>query len=105
MLAHSFAIDRLARHVSRGDTPAWMPRAPRVTLHKGLLADVDLGRSTVQFAFNDPSGLVLPGVRFLQAYSDTNPPRTGDVVWAQHFGTDLMVIGRHVVPTSTVVLP
>lgn len=103
-MASSNSIDRLARHVKRTDQPAWLPRTPRVSLHQGVLADVDLGRNTVQFAFNDPSGLILPGVRYLQAYSDTNQPRAGDVVWAQHFGTDLMILGRHVVPTSTVTL-
>lgn len=101
----SFAIDRLARHVKRADQPAWLPRAPQVTLHQGVLSAVDLGRNTVQFQFNDPSGLVLPGVRYLQAYSPSNPPQAGDVVWAHHFGTDFLVLGQHVVPTSTVVLP
>lgn len=101
-MASSVSIDRLARHVRRSDSPAWLPRAPQVTLHQGVLDDVDPGRNVVNFAFNDPSGLILPGVRYLQAYSATNLPQAGDVVWAQHFGTDLMILGRHVVPDATV---
>lgn len=101
----SFAADRLARHVRRPDTPSRVPRAPRVTLHQGVLAGVDVGRGVVNFAFNDPSGLILPGVRYLQAYSADRPPEAGDVVWAQHFGTDLVILGRHVVPDSVITIP
>lgn len=104
-MASSDSIARLARHVKRTDAPAWLPRAPRISLHQGVLADVDLGRNTVHFEFNDPSGLILPGVRYLQAYSDTHQPRVGDVVWAQHFGTDVLILGRHVVPTEAVIVP
>lgn len=68
----------------------------------GTLAAVDNTTNTVHFAFNDPSGLVLPGVRVLQAYSATNPPSVGDTVWMHHNGTDVMILGLHVVPTSTV---
>lgn len=104
-MASSVSIDRLARHVRRGDLPAWLPRAPQVTMHQGTLDSVDIGRGVAAFGFNDPSGLVVPSVRYLQAYSDTRPPEAGDVVWAQHFGTDLVILGRHVVPDATVIIP
>ncbi|HEY2088692.1 MAG TPA: hypothetical protein VGH54_22055 [Mycobacterium sp.] len=64
---------------------------------------VDLFNGIVSFQFNDPSGLVLPGVRFMQSYSATNHPAVGHVVWAQHFGTDLIVLGQHHVPNNIVI--
>jgi hypothetical protein len=102
-VASSSAIDRLARSVKRGGTPAWLPRAPQMTLHQGWLDRVDLFKGIVDFQFNDPSGLLLPAVRYVQAYSAENPPQVGDVVWAQHYGTDFMILGRHVVPDDVVI--
>lgn len=97
------ARDRLARAVrGRGDSP-WTPRQPQLSMHQGVLSNVDLGRGVVDFEFPDPSGLVVPQVRYLQSYSDTNPPTAGDVVWAGHFGSDLVILGRHYIPTGTIV--
>lgn len=105
-MASEASIARLARRVSRTDSsPAWVPRTPHLTLHQGTLSTVDVGTNTAHFAFNDPSGLVVPGVRYLQAYSPTNPPQAGDIVWAQHYGTDMLILGQHIVPNSTVILP
>jgi hypothetical protein len=93
----------LARNIKRGGaSTAWVPRAPQVTLHMGTVGAVDLFSGIVDFEFNDPSGLVLPGVRFMQAYSAADPPAVGHTVWAQHFGTDIVVLGQHVVPPNIV---
>jgi len=100
------AIARLARAVASNDTStARTQRAPQLTVHMGTIAAVDTGTNTAHFTFNDPTGTVspVPGVRYLQAYTPDNPPQAGDIVWAHHYGTDLMIIGRHVVPTSTVI--
>lgn len=98
------SMSRLARQVKRSDESLWVPRASTPTLHLGVLTGVDHGRNTVSFLANDPSLKELPGVRYLQAYSPLNPPSEGDVVRALHFGTALIVLGRHVVPDSTVIL-
>lgn len=96
-------ISRFARNAKgRGDSP-WTPRQPQLSMHQGTLSAVDLGRGVVDFAFPDPSGILVPQVRYLTAYSDLNPPVEGDVVWAGHFGTDLVIFGRHHVPTGTIV--
>jgi hypothetical protein len=99
----SSAIDRLARSVQRGGSSGWVPRAPQLTLHQGTVTDVDTFGGVVGFQINDPSGLVVPAVRYLQAYSATNPPTAGDIVWAHHYGTDLLVLGQHVVPPNIVI--
>jgi hypothetical protein len=43
-------------------------------------------------------------VRFLQSYGPDHLPEEGDVVWAQHYGTDFMVFAQHVVLNGTVTL-
>ena len=97
------AINRLARDVRGRGTSSWTPRQPQLSMHQGVLSNVDIGRGVVDFGFPDPGGLVVPQVRFLTAYSDLNPPVAGDVVWAGHFGSDLVVFGRHHIPTGTIV--
>jgi hypothetical protein len=97
------ARDRLARAIRGNNTPAWTPRQPQLSMHQGTLSNVDLGRGVVDFEFPDPGGLIVPQVRYLQPYSDLNPPAAGDVVWAGHFGSDLVIFGRHHIPTGTVV--
>lgn len=93
-------IDRFARAArGRGDSP-WTPRQPQLSMHQGTLSGVDVGRGVVDFSV---PGLVVPQVRYLTAYSDLNPPVEGDVVWAGHFGSDLVVFGRHYIPTGTIV--
>jgi hypothetical protein len=69
----------------------------------GTVNSVDLFNGIVDFEFNDPSGLVAPGVRFIQSYSPDTPPSVGDTVWTFHNGTDLLVMGQHVVPTNLVI--
>ena len=98
------SMSRLARQVRRADESVWVPRAPTPTLHLGVLTGVDIGRNTVSFLANDPALKEIPGVRYLQAYSAANPPQEGDVVRALHFGTAIMILGRHVVPDSAVIL-
>jgi hypothetical protein len=72
-------------------------------MHMGTVNSVDLFNGVVDFGYNDPSGQVQSGVRFLQAYGPDNPPAAGHTVWAYHTGTDLVVLGQHVVPTSIVI--
>lgn len=80
-----------------------VPRSAELSLHMGTIADVDLTTGTVRWSFNG-SDVVAGGVRFLQAYSDANPPQVGDTAWSHYNGTDLLVLGRHAVPNSTVIL-
>ena len=97
-------IARLARNIKRGGaSTGWVQRAPQQSLHMGTVNSVDLFNGIVDFAFNDPSGLVASGVRFMQAYGPDNPPAIGHTVWAQHTGTDLVILGQHIVPTSIVI--
>lgn len=95
-------LDRLARNIKRTNSTAWSPRAPQMSIHQGTVNFVDTFNSLVDFGLNDPSGLVVPSVRYLQPYTSTNKPSVGDVAWAMHFGSDLLVIGQHVVPLATV---
>jgi hypothetical protein len=97
-------IARLARNIKRGGTSTgWVQRAPTTSLHMGTVGTVDPFNGIVDFAYNDPSNQVQSGVRFLQAYTPDNLPATGHTVWAVHTGTDLIVLGQHVVPTSVVI--
>lgn len=96
-------VDRLARNIKRTTSAAWTPRPQQMTMHQGVVNAVDVFSGVADFQTNDPSGAVVPAVRFLQAYSADNPPSVGDVVWAQHFGTDLLIIGQHVVPPNIVI--
>lgn len=104
MPASDDLIARFARTVARGDNSSSirLPRAPQMTMHMGTLAEVDINTNTAHFQFNDPSGLIVPGVRVLQAYSATNTPSAGDIVWAHAYGTDMMIVGQHMVPTNLV---
>lgn len=97
-------IARFARRASRGGNSSSirLPRAPQLSLHMGTLAAVDNNTNTAHFAFNDPSGLIVPGVRVVQAYGGTNQPAAGHDVWAYSYGTDFMIIGQHVIPTNIV---
>jgi hypothetical protein len=73
-------------------------------MHQGTLTRVDTLNGIVDFQFPDPSGLILPSVRYIQPYTADSPPSVGDVVWAQHYGTDVLVMGRHAVPNGFVTL-
>jgi hypothetical protein len=94
-------IRDLARRISRTDSSVRVPRSPSTSLHQGVLTAVDVGTNTVEFEHNG-TGTSIPGVRYLVAYTADNPPKPGDVVWMQLHGTDPMILGRHVVPNSTV---
>lgn len=104
MSEYDAQIARLARRVSRGGNSSSirLPRAPQLTMHMGVLAAVDNNTNTAHFEFNDPSGLIVPGVRIVQAYTAANPAQAGDIVWAHHYGTDLMIVGQHMVPNNVV---
>lgn len=104
MSEYDAQLDRLARRVSRGNNSSSirLPRAPQLTLHMGTLAAVDTNTGTAHFAFNDPSGVIVPGVRYWQSYSPTHLPEVGDTVWVQHYGTDLYIVAQHIVPNNVV---
>lgn len=95
-------LDSFARRIVAGTGEgARVPRQQQMSLHMGTLMDVDPITGTAHFAVNG-SDLVIPGVRYLQAYSPSYSPSPGHKVWAQYTGTDLMILGQHVLPISTV---
>ncbi len=96
-------ISQLVQQIARPDDSMWVPRAQQPTIHMGVLTGVDLGRNTVSLQTNVPSMLELPTVSWMESYSSSNPPITGDVVRMLHFGTSVLVLGRHVVPNSIVI--
>lgn len=96
-------IDQLARAAKTGDQSAWTPRVPGFSFFQGEVKRVDNFNGVVDWEANDPSGLVLPGVRVLQAYSATNQPGVGHVAVGVHVGTDFYILGQHVVPNSIVI--
>lgn len=99
-MASGNSLGRLGRAIKSSGNPAWLPRTPQITMHQGTLSGVDLGNGVADFQFADPSGIIVPGVRFLQAYSATNLPAEGHTVWLQMYGTDPMIVGQHIVPTN-----
>lgn len=104
MSAYDAQVARLARRVSRGSNSSSirLPRAPQLTMHMGTLAEVDINTNTAHFAFNDPSGLIMPGVPYLQHYSDFHLPEAGDLVLAHQYGTDFFIVAQHLVPNNNV---
>lgn len=95
---------RLARSIKQqGSSTAWAPRQQQISLHQGTVNAVDTFNSHVDFLTNDPSGLIIPAVRYIQPYTTTNPPTDGDIVWAMHFGTDMFIMGQHIVPPNIVI--
>lgn len=105
MSDYDINVAMLARRVSRGSNSSSirLPRAQQISMHMGTLVEVDNNTNSVHFQFNDPSGLILPGVRVLQMYGGTNQPEAGHLVWAFHNGTDLMIAGQHQSPTNLVI--
>jgi hypothetical protein len=75
-----------------------------MSMHQGTLTRVDTFNGVVDFQFPDPNGLILPSVRFVQAYSPEHLPEAGDVVWAHLVGTDFMVWGQHVILNGSVTM-
>lgn len=93
-------LSRLARWITRGNTLPQVPRTPQLALHQLTVTHVDTFSGVVGVQFPDPSGFIVQGVRFMQSYTPDNPPSVGDTVWAHQFGTDLLVVGQHIVPTN-----
>jgi hypothetical protein len=98
-------FDIAARRIiaGTGDT-ARTPRPQQISWHLGELADVDPSTGTAHFSVNG-SSLVIPNVRVLQTYGPGYQPVTGHKVWAQQNGTDLLIMGQHLVPIGTVSFP
>ncbi len=91
---------RLARNIKGTSSTAWAPRQQKMSMHQGTVNRVDTFSGIVDFLTNDPSGLVIPTVRYIQPYTSTNSPTVGDVVWGLHFGADMFVLGQHIVPPN-----
>lgn len=107
-MATGSSLDRLARAIKQsgtaGSSPAWLPRTPQMTMHQGVLTDVDIANGHVDFQFPD-QGIVVPSVRMWQAYSADHVPQVGHVAWGIHYGTDFVVMGQHVPPISPFITP
>lgn len=105
MSDYDINLDRLTRRISRGSNSSSirLPRAPQMSMHMGILTEVDNNTNSAHFAFNDPSGLILPGVRVMQTYGGTNQPEPGHIVFALHNGTDFMIWGQHFAPPNLVI--
>lgn len=105
MASHS-SISRLARNIRNPDLPPWLPRPAHPVLHLGYLDDVDIGRNVVNYAWNDPSGVITQGVPYLQSYTDTHQPAAGHLVQLlQYGGGNAMILGRQVVPDGFIIVP
>lgn len=98
-------LEQLARAIKRSNTasPAWLPRTPQLSQHFLTVTGVDNGNGVVDVQFPDPSGLIVSGVRVIQPYGIGNSPQVGHVVLAHAYGTDMMVMGQLIVPTSVVI--
>lgn len=97
-------LSRLARHIARGNTLPQVPRTPQMHAHLLTVTHVDTFSGVVGVQFPDPSGFIVQGVRYMQSYSPMNSPSVGDTVHAIQYGTDLWVVGQHIVPTNFVTL-
>lgn len=97
------SVNRLAQRISGVDEVV-VPRAPRPTIHFGVLTGVDHGRNVVNVQTNDPSLKELFGVNVIQQYSSLILPTAGDVVSLLHFGTSVRILGKHSVPDRAVIL-
>ena len=100
----SNALSQLVQQIARADESMWVPRAQEPTIHMGVLGGVDLGRRTAALLTNVPSMKELPTVRWMESYTALNQPTAGDVVRFLHVGTSVHILGRLVVPDSTVIL-
>jgi hypothetical protein len=96
-------LARLARNIKRTSSTAWAPRPQQMSMHLGTINSVNTFNGVADFLTNDPSGLVIPSVRYIQPYTATNPPVVGDNVWMQHFGTDVLILGQHIVPQNFII--
>ena len=97
------AIARLARNIKRpGNSTGWVQRQPQMSLHMGTVGTVDQFNNVADFNYNDPSNTTQAGVRVLLPYPTGVSPTEGDTVIAIHTGTDMWIIGQHVVPTPVV---
>lgn len=93
------AADILARAIKKsGSTSsAWINRPQMVSMHQGTLTRVDTFNGIVDLQLPDPSATLLPSVRYIQPYTQINLPSVGDVVHMMHTGTDVFVLGQHVI--------
>lgn len=91
--------DILARAIAKSGTTssAWVNRAQQVSMHQGTLTRVDTFNGIVDLQLPDPSAPLLQSVRYIQPYTLTNLPTVGDVVHMMHNGTDVFVLGQHVI--------
>lgn len=103
-MAYGPDLARLGRAIRSPGNPAWLPRPTQSSYHMGTVTGVDHGNGVLDFQFADPSGIIVPAVRVLQAYSPAHLPQEGHVVWLHLNGTDPMIIGQHV-PSTGFLIP
>ncbi len=98
-------FSRFGNRVSRpGSSSVRGPRTAQLSFHQGEIHDVDEFTNTVHWQFNGDD-TVIPGIRYMHAYSPTNPPEAGHAAYGFMNGTSFVVAGRLLVPDSTVILP
>ena len=97
-------IARFSRAVtSSGDSSSSRTqRPPQLSMHYATLTGVDNINGVADIQLNDPSQYVISGVRVATPYTATNTPSVGDVVIVHHYGTDITIVGQHVIPNTTV---
>lgn len=96
---------RFANRVARpGSSSVRAPRTAQFSMHQGVIHDVDEFTNTVHWQFNGDDQ-IIPGIRYMHAYSPTNVPQVGDVAYGFMNGTSFVAAGRLLVPDSTVILP
>ena len=102
MLSIGPAIRKLARSIVQGNTPAQVRRPLTVDIHHLTVTQVDEFSGTVGVQFPDPSGngTIVSGVRVVRPYTSDSPPTAGDIAVVHQYGTEMYVMGQHVVPTN-----
>jgi hypothetical protein len=100
------AADMLARAIKKSNNTntAWVPRPQQVSFHQATLTRVDTFNGIADCQMPDPSGLILPAVKYMVPYTSSNLPSIGDVVHMIHTGTDVLIMGQHISLNGFVVL-
>jgi hypothetical protein len=98
----SHTARKLARRIVQGNTPAQVRRPLTVDIHHLTVTQVDVFSGTVGVQFPDPSGngTEVSAARVVQPYTTDHPPLAGDIAVVHQYGTELYVMGQHVVPVN-----
>lgn len=106
MATSSRPEDIFARAVAKSGSTntAWMPRPMQMSHHQATLTRVDTFNGIVDLQLPDPAAPLLQAVRYIRPYTENNLPTVGDVVHMIHTGTDVLVLGQHVILNGFVTL-